>query len=76
MPSIISIMKIASSQDGSSVFHMIDWHRVVLDEAHMIKSPKTKAAQAAYLLSSQCRWCLTGTPLQVCLLVETIIHLS
>ncbi|XP_051201159.1 DNA repair protein RAD5B [Lolium perenne] len=58
------VLQAAHKADGSSVFHMIDWHRVVLDEAHMIKSPKTKAAQAAYLLSSQCRWCLTGTPLQ------------
>ncbi|CAM0911133.1 unnamed protein product [Alopecurus aequalis] len=58
------VLQAAHKADGSSVFHMIDWHRIVLDEAHTIKSPKTKAAQAAYLLSSQCRWCLTGTPLQ------------
>uniref|UniRef100_A0ACD6AFP7 Uncharacterized protein n=1 Tax=Avena sativa TaxID=4498 RepID=A0ACD6AFP7_AVESA len=58
------VLQAAHKADGSSVFHMIDWYRIVLDEAHTIKSPKTKAAQAAYLLSSQCRWCLTGTPLQ------------
>lgn len=54
-------------QDGSSIFHRIDWYRVVLDEAHTIKSPRTKAARAAYELTSHCRWCLTGTPLQVSL---------
>ncbi|OEL14346.1 putative SWI/SNF-related matrix-associated actin-dependent regulator of chromatin subfamily A member 3-like 3 [Dichanthelium oligosanthes] len=50
--------------DCSSIFHRIDWYRIVLDEAHTIKSPKTKVAQAAFRLNSECRWCLTGTPLQ------------
>ncbi|XP_073046809.1 DNA repair protein RAD5B [Primulina eburnea] len=48
----------------NSIFHRVEWHRVVLDEAHIIKSSKTLAAQAAFALSSYCRWCLTGTPLQ------------
>ncbi|MCL7042959.1 hypothetical protein MKW94_004730, partial [Papaver nudicaule] len=39
-------------------------HRVVLDEAHTIKSSRTQGAQAAFSLSSYCRWCLTGTTLQ------------
>ncbi|XP_059650897.1 DNA repair protein RAD5B [Cornus florida] len=52
------------SDGENSIFHRIEWHRVVLDEAHTIKSSKTLAAQAAYSLSSHCRWCLTGTPLQ------------
>ncbi|CDP09997.1 unnamed protein product [Coffea canephora] len=42
----------------------VDWYRVVLDEAHTIKSSKTLGAQAAFKLSSYCRWCLIGTPLQ------------
>ncbi|KAL8104947.1 DNA repair protein RAD5B [Apium graveolens] len=52
------------SDPDNSIFHRVDWHRVVLDEAHTIKSSKTQAAQAAFALSSYCRWCLTGTPLQ------------
>nr|XP_017219977.1 PREDICTED: putative SWI/SNF-related matrix-associated actin-dependent regulator of chromatin subfamily A member 3-like 3 isoform X2 [Daucus carota subsp. sativus] len=52
------------SDPNNSIFHRVDWHRVVLDEAHTIKSSKTQAAQAAFALSSYCRWCLTGTPLQ------------
>ncbi|KAL6522735.1 DNA repair protein rad5b [Orobanche hederae] len=52
------------SDSINSIFHRVEWHRVVLDEAHTIKSHKTQAAQAAFALSSYCRWCLTGTPLQ------------
>ncbi|XP_060189050.1 DNA repair protein RAD5B [Lycium barbarum] len=48
----------------NSIFHNVDWYRVVLDEAHTIKSWKTLGAQAAFTLSAHCRWCLTGTPLQ------------
>ncbi|CAN8267729.1 unnamed protein product [Cochlearia groenlandica] len=48
----------------NSTFHKIDWYRIVLDEAHTIKSWKTQAAKATFELSSHCRWCLTGTPLQ------------
>ncbi|KAL9161778.1 hypothetical protein ABFS82_07G042900 [Erythranthe guttata] len=48
----------------NSIFNRVEWHRVVLDEAHTIKSSKTQGAQAAFALSSYCRWCLTGTPLQ------------
>lgn len=55
----------ACKNDGeNSIFHRVDWYRVVLDEAHTIKPSKTLGAQAAFKLSSYCRWCLTGTPLQ------------
>ncbi|KAF8392233.1 hypothetical protein HHK36_022575 [Tetracentron sinense] len=52
-----------------SIFHQVQWYRVVLDEAHIIKSSKTQGAQAAFTLSSHCRWCLTGTPLQLTILI-------
>jgi len=41
----------------------VTWTRVVLDEAHTIKSASTRAARAAYLLRASRRWCLTGTPI-------------
>ncbi|OAY75863.1 putative SWI/SNF-related matrix-associated actin-dependent regulator of chromatin subfamily A member 3-like 3, partial [Ananas comosus] len=53
-----------SGLETESIFHKVDWYRVVLDEAHTIKSSKTRVAQSAFALSSYCRWCLTGTPLQ------------
>ncbi|BBG92463.1 Helicase protein with RING/U-box domain, partial [Prunus dulcis] len=73
-PKVISVQDVVlttygvlstSYKDGeNSIFHQIDWYRVVLDEAHSIKSSKTQVAQAAFALSSHCRWCLTGTPIQ------------
>uniref|UniRef100_A0A7N0T786 Uncharacterized protein n=1 Tax=Kalanchoe fedtschenkoi TaxID=63787 RepID=A0A7N0T786_KALFE len=59
------VLTAAYKSDGDgSIFHQVEWYRVVLDEAHIIKSSKTMGAQATYKLSSHCRWCLTGTPLQ------------
>ncbi|KAA3454517.1 Helicase protein with RING/U-box domain [Gossypium australe] len=52
------------SDAENSIYHRVDWYRVVLDEAHAIKSSKTLGARACFALSAHCRWCLTGTPLQ------------
>lgn len=41
------------------------WFRVVLDEAHCIKNRQSASAAAAFALTSDTRWCLTGTPIQV-----------
>ena len=40
------------------------WQRVVLDEAHRIKSRVTSTCQAAFALRAEKRWCVSGTPLQ------------
>ncbi|KAG0300977.1 DNA helicase rad5 [Linnemannia gamsii] len=48
---------------GSALFN-VDFHRVVLDEAHQIKSRLTKTAKACYALNSARRWVVTGTPIQ------------
>lgn len=39
----------------------IEWLRIVLDEAHIIRNRRTLQAQAAIALKAQCRWALTGT---------------
>ncbi|KAG0491573.1 hypothetical protein HPP92_004971 [Vanilla planifolia] len=53
-----------TGSNKKSIFHMIRWHRIVLDEAHTIKCSKTYVAQSTFALTSYCKWCLTGTPLQ------------
>ncbi|KAJ1660328.1 DNA repair protein rad16 [Dispira simplex] len=47
-----------------SVLHAVQWHRVVLDEAHCIKDRSCNTARAAFALQSTYRWALSGTPLQ------------
>ncbi|KAI1775166.1 SNF2 family N-terminal domain-containing protein [Hypoxylon cercidicola] len=48
----------------SGILHSIDWHRVVLDEAHIVRNRTSKTFQAVYMLKTKRRWCLTGTPIQ------------
>ncbi|BGP24045.1 DNA repair protein rad5 [Rhodotorula toruloides] len=50
--------------NGVSALQAVQWYRVVLDEAHIIKEHKTIQARAACELSTSRRICLTGTPLQ------------
>merc|ERR1719245_1039072 len=40
----------------------VDWHRIVLDESHTIKTAKNKASKSCLALTSKNKWCLTGTP--------------
>ncbi|KAF8678664.1 HIRAN protein [Rhizoctonia solani] len=41
----------------------IQWKRVVLDEAHQIRNPSTKIAQAATAIDGYYRWAVSGTPI-------------
>jgi SNF2 family DNA or RNA helicase len=48
----------------NSPLMQVKWRRVVLDEAHTIRTRSTKMAKAVAKLNAERRWCLTGTPLQ------------
>uniref|UniRef100_A0A7N0UMJ6 DNA/RNA helicase protein n=1 Tax=Kalanchoe fedtschenkoi TaxID=63787 RepID=A0A7N0UMJ6_KALFE len=50
--------------EDSGGLYSISWFRVVLDEAHTIKSCKSQVSSAAAALTADRRWCLTGTPIQ------------
>ncbi|KAL8359454.1 hypothetical protein RB601_007831 [Gaeumannomyces tritici] len=54
----------ADRRRASSAIHTIKWHRLILDEAHLIRNWGTKQFDAVHSISSQIRWCLTGTPIQ------------
>jgi DNA repair protein RAD16 len=47
-----------------SVIHQLQFHRVILDEAHNIKTRTTGVAKACFALKADHKWCLSGTPLQ------------
>ncbi|OWM68962.1 DNA repair protein RAD5A isoform X2 [Punica granatum] len=52
-----------NAEENGGLFS-VRWFRVVLDEAHTIKSSKGQISLAAAALEADRRWCLTGTPIQ------------
>jgi len=41
----------------------IYWNRIICDEAHHLRNPKTKTYKKIQSLQTQIFWCLTGTPI-------------
>lgn len=56
--------RVEGTYKEKSLMHALKFHRVILDEAHCIKTRITMTAKACFALNAQYRWCLTGTPLQ------------
>ncbi|KAI2462808.1 SNF2 family N-terminal domain-containing protein [Annulohypoxylon bovei var. microspora] len=55
---------LAADQAGRCILHQMEWYRVALDEAHLIRNSSSKRFRAASSLYTRRRWCLTGTPIQ------------
>ena len=47
-----------------SPIHGVQFHRLILDEAHSIKTRSTGIAKACFALTGTYKWCLSGTPVQ------------
>ena len=48
----------------SCVLKDIAWSRVIFDEGHHLRNPKTGRHLGALEIKSECRWIVTGTPIQ------------
>lgn len=62
---ITSYGKIVSDYQGGKKngLFTVDWHRIVLDEGHVIRNSKTTTAKAICSFEARSRWVLTGTPM-------------
>ncbi|KAJ5802175.1 uncharacterized protein N7503_004625 [Penicillium pulvis] len=49
---------------GGGALNHFRWHRLVLDEAHVIRNSSTKTFKAIMNISAVIRWCMSGTPVQ------------
>ncbi|ORX36629.1 SNF2 family N-terminal domain-domain-containing protein [Kockovaella imperatae] len=66
-----SLYRVAESYDREDVeatirdfvLFGIEWRRIILDEAHMIRTIDTKMSLAVRKLMGRKRWCMTGTPI-------------
>ncbi|KAL9711973.1 hypothetical protein Ac2012v2_005047 [Leucoagaricus gongylophorus] len=47
---------------GQALFN-VKWKRIILDEGHNIRNPKTKMAMSVCALEAERRWVLSGTPI-------------
>nr|CAB3458767.1 unnamed protein product [Digitaria exilis] len=58
-----SILGTEFEQEDSPV-KLIEWFRVILDEAHVIKNSTARQTKAVIALNAERRWVVTGTPIQ------------
>ncbi|KMZ72960.1 putative DNA repair helicase rad5,16 [Zostera marina] len=58
-----SILSIEYTSEDSPISR-IEWFRVILDEAHLIKNFGAQQTKACIALQSDRRWVVTGTPIQ------------
>ena len=50
------------TKEGATPLHMVQWDRVILDEAHEIRNKGSKLFKSVCRLRTQIKWLVTGTP--------------
>ena len=56
-------LKPVKRAETTSIFDFV-FHRILLDEAHVIRSTTSRTFRACQWIRAAHRWCLTGTPVQ------------
>ena len=61
----------------SNAIQRVSWNRLIMDEAHHIRNPKTNIHQSVTTLKREITWMVTGTPIQnkmkdIMILFETL----
>ncbi|KAM6529099.1 hypothetical protein FALCPG4_010049 [Fusarium falciforme] len=62
--SIDSSSRTGQKSKRAGLLQSIPWHRIVLDEAHVVRNRSSQYHRAVIELNARHRWCLTGTPIQ------------
>ncbi|KAL0428452.1 UNVERIFIED_CONTAM: chromatin subfamily A member 3-like 1 [Sesamum latifolium] len=63
---VLTTYTVLASEESwdKSPIKTIEWRRVILDEAHVIKNVNTQQSRAVTNLNAKRRWAVTGTPVQ------------
>lgn len=60
----ITLTKTQIKNEAVTMLHKVSWNRIVFDEAHHLRNPKTTRYIGARLLPAKIRWLVSGTPVQ------------
>lgn len=57
-------LSVSDTNNQTSPLYLITWHRIILDEGHIIRERRTRQSRACCALHGSRRWVASGTPFQ------------